>query len=155
MAERPSLAVPEGAEGVALLRAVRAGTAVVVVTSLAAAVAPGALGVVHAGASVVLFATGTGAMLGAYGLGVRRSRREQVDIPGLFLLAGDVAPPGVRRLLRMALAVQAVAVVAAASVRPFTEVAFGILAPMYGLGMMALWAGRHGRFPPRGPRSPA
>ena len=41
--------------------------------------------------------------------------------------------------------------VAAASIRPFTEVAFGILAPMFGLGLMALWGGRHGTFPPRPP----
>ena len=37
--------------------------------------------------------------------------------------------------------------VAAASIRPFTAVAFGILAPMLGLGLMGLWGARHGRFP--------
>jgi hypothetical protein len=51
--------------------------------------------------------------------------------------------------------VQVVVVVAAASIRPFTEVAFGILAPMYGLGLMALWGARHGAFPPRPPRQPS
>jgi hypothetical protein len=28
-------------------------------------------------------------------------------------------------------------------------VAFGILAPMFGLGLMGAWGGRHGRFGPR------
>jgi hypothetical protein len=52
-------------------------------------------------------------------------------------------------VLRGTTAVQVVAVVAAASIRPYTEVAFGILAPMFGLGLMGLWAGRYGTFPPR------
>ena len=143
------------APGTDLVRVDRAGTALVVATSLAGAAWPDGLGLIHAGASVALFVVGTGAMLWAYGLGVARSRTEQVDIAGLFLLAGEVAPAEVRRALRIALAVQVVAVVAAASARPFTEVAFGILAPMFGLGLMALWAGRHGRFAPRPPKAPA
>ena len=43
--------------------------------------------------------------------------------------------------------------VAAASIRPYTEVAFGILAPMFGLGLMGVWGGRYGEFPPRPPKS--
>jgi hypothetical protein len=104
---------------------------------------------VHAVLSVVLFAIGTGALLWAYALGVSRSRTELVTVPGLFFLAGDVAPRATRRALRIASAVEVVAVVAAASIRPYTEVAFGILAPMYGLGMMGVWGGRYGAFPAR------
>jgi hypothetical protein len=125
------------------------GTAAIVVTSVAAAAAPETFGPAHAVLSVVLFVVGTGAMLGAYALGVARSRTELVGIPGLFLLADDVAPPAIRRVLRGATVVQVVAAVAAASIRPYTEVAFGILAPMFGLGLMGLWAGRYGTFPPR------
>jgi len=36
-----------------------------------------------------------------------------------------------------------------ASVRPFTGLAFGILVPTYGLGLVGLWAVRLGEFPPR------
>ncbi len=54
-----------------------------------------------------------------------------------------------RRPFRIALAVEVVAVTAAAAVRPYSEVAFGILAPMFALGLMAMWGGRHGSFPPR------
>ena len=141
--------------GADLLRVGRAGTVLVVATSAAAAAVPDPLGLVHAAVSVGLFALGTVAMLWAYALGVTRSRTEQVDIGGLFLLAGEVAPASARRALRVDLAVQVVAVVAAASVRPFTEVAFGILAPMGALGLMALWAGRHAVFPPKPPKQPA
>jgi hypothetical protein len=39
--------------------------------------------------------------------------------------------------------------VAAASIRPYTAVAFAVLAPMLGLGAMAMWGARHGTFFPR------
>ena len=135
--------------GAGLVKLAIGGTAALVATSVAAAAAPATFGSVHAVLSVVLFVVGTGAMLWAYGLGVARSRTELVGISGLFLLAEGAAPRSVRRTLRGATAVQVVAVVAAASIRPYTEVAFGILAPMFGLGLMGLWAGRYGTFPPR------
>jgi hypothetical protein len=139
----------EESPGTGLVTAVFVGTALLVGTSVAAAAAPDQLQTLHAVYSCVLFAIGTGAMLWAFALGVSRSRTEEVDVLGLFFLAGDVAPVDVRRRLRLALAVQVVAVVAAAAVRPFTPVAFGVLAPMFGLGMMGMWGGRYGTFPPR------
>jgi len=128
------------------------GTGALVATSVAAAAAPDAFGIVHAALSVLLFAVGTGAMLWAYALGVSRSRTDLISIPGLFFLAGDVAPRATRRALRIATVVEVVAVVAAASIRPYSEVAFGILAPMFGLGLMGMWGGRYGDFPPRPPK---
>lgn len=125
------------------------GTGVLVLTSAAAAIAPDVLAVVHAGLSLALFVIGTGALLWAYALGISRSRTDLVSIPGLFLLSSPAAPARTRRTFHLALAVQVIAVVVAASIRPFSEVAFGILAPMYGLGLMALWGGRYGEFPPR------
>jgi hypothetical protein len=128
------------------------GTGAVVATSIVGALLPDSFGIVHGGLSVVLFAVGTGALLWAYALGVSRSRTDLITVPGLFFLAGDVAPASTRRQLRIAVAVETVAVVAAASVRPYTEVAFGILAPMFGLGLMGVWGGRHGEFPVRPPK---
>ena len=143
----------EGPEpGGALVNATFVGTGALVVTSIAAAADPSTFGTVHAALSIGLFVIGTGAMLWAYALGVSRSRTDLVTVPGLFFLAGDVAPPATRRALRIATAVEVVAVVAAASIRPYSEVAFGILAPMFGLGMMGVWGGRHGDFPPRPPK---
>jgi hypothetical protein len=129
------------------------GTGALVATSIAAAAVPDTFGRVHAALSIGLFVIGTAAMLWAYALGVSRSRTDLVTVPGLFFLAGDVAPPATRRALRVATVVEVVAVVAAASIRPFTEVAFGILAPMFGLGLMGMWGGRHGEFPPRPPKA--
>ena len=138
--------------GIVLVNVAFAGTGVVAGTSAASALLPGTFGIVHAVVSCVLFAVGTGALLWAYALGVSRSREEAVTIPGLFWLAGAVAPADVRRPLRIALAIEVVAVVAAAAVRPYSEVAFGILAPLFGLGLMAVWGGQHGSFPVKAER---
>ena len=138
--------------GAGIVRLAFLGTGAVVTTSVAAAALPDTFGVVHAVLSLVLFAIGTGSLLWAYALGVSRSRTDVITVPGLFFLAGDAAPSSTRRHLRIAVAVEVVAVVAAASVRPYTEVAFGVLAPMFGLGLMGMWGGRHGAFAPRPPK---
>jgi hypothetical protein len=98
---------------------------------------------------LVLFAVGTLALLWAYIAGLLRSRREAVALGGLFFLAGNVAPTRVRRAFHALLAIQVVAAVATAAVRPFTELAFGVLVPAFGVGFMALWSARQGRFPPK------
>jgi hypothetical protein len=143
------------APGARLVQLDIVGTGLLVATSAAAAAAPDTFRYPHAGLSIVLFAIGTGTLLWAYLVGISRSRTDLVDIAGLFLLSGPVAPEPTRRTFRLALAIQVVAVVVAASIRPFTEVAFGVLAPMYGLGLMALWGARHGTFPARPPREPS
>jgi hypothetical protein len=99
--------------------------------------------------SLGLFAAGTVAFLWAYGIAVQRSREAEIGIGGLFFLAGPTAPREVRRSLNLALTLQVVVGVATASVRPFTTLAFGVLVPMFGLGLNGLWGARHGRFGPR------
>lgn len=135
--------------GTALVNAAFVGTGLLAGTSAAAAVAPDTFGLVYAALSGALFAVGTGGLLWAYALGVSRSRSDLVSIPGLFFLAGGAAPVSVRRPFRVALAVEVVVAVVAASIRPYSEVAFGILAPMYAMGLMGTWGGRYGTFPPR------
>jgi hypothetical protein len=135
--------------GAGLVNLTFAGTGLLVGTSIAGAAAPDTFGIAHAVLSCELFAIGTGGLLWGYALGVSRSRVDLVSISGLFFLGGDTAPAQVRRPFRVALAVEIVAVVAAASVRPYTEVAFGVLAPMFAMGLMATWGGRHGEFPER------
>lgn len=137
--------------GAGLVNLTFVGTGLLVGTSAAAAAAPDTFGRAHAVVSCILFALGTGGFLWAYALGVSRSRDVLVNIPGLFFLAGDAAPAEVRRPLRVALAVEVVAVVTAALIRPYTEVAFGVLAPMFAMGLMGAWGGRHGHFPSRPP----
>ncbi len=98
--------------------------------------------------AVALFALGCVAFLAAYARAVDRSRIEEIGVGGLYFLAGS-APARVRWHLLGSTAVQIGVAFATASVRPFTGVAFGILVPMYGLGMAGWWASRHGDFPPR------
>lgn len=129
------------------------GTALLVLTSAGAVVRSDAFEIAHAALSCVLFTFGSVAFLWAYLLGLSRSRTEVVSMPGLFFLAGDAAPVAVRRRFRWALAVEVGAVLIAAFARPYTVVAFGILAPMYAMGLMAVWGGRHARFPARPWRS--
>jgi hypothetical protein len=137
--------------GDGLLNLAFAGTGALVGTSIAASVLPDAFGIVHGILSGVLFVVGTGALLWAYALGVSRSRTVVVTLGGLFFLGGDASPADVRRRFRLALLVETVAVVAAASVT-FSRsawVPFGVLAPMFGLGLMSMWGGRYGVFTAR------
>jgi hypothetical protein len=122
-------------------------TGVFVVVSVLAAAWPDTFLPLSVPVDLVLFATGCGAFLWAYALAIGRSRYETISMGGLFFLGEGVAPPDVTRLLRGALGVQVVVAVTAAAVRPFTALAFSVLVPMLGLGLMTLWAARHGRFP--------
>jgi hypothetical protein len=135
--------------GDAIVRWDRWATVLFAVVSVGAAIVPEPLVWVSVPLDLALFVAGCVAFLWAYAVAVGRSRYEALTMGGVFFLGGDVAPPAVTRTLRLLLAVQVVVAVAAAAVRPFTPLAFSVLAPMLGLGLMALWGARHGRFPPR------
>jgi len=137
---------PAAGAGIVLLDFV--GTAALLVACVAGILAPDGAGTFAATVAGVLFVLGVGLFLWGYASGVVRSKDEQVTLGGLFFLSGT-APPVVRFRLRVAFAVQVVLAVAAASIRPYTAVAFAVLAPMLGLGAMAAWAARHGTFFPR------
>jgi hypothetical protein len=47
------------------------------------------------------------------------------------------------------LAVEILVALTTASVRPFTSLAFGVLAPVYGLALAGLWGAQYGTFKPR------
>jgi len=131
-----------------LIRASWAGTALFGAASVVAVVDDGTMRTAAVIVDLALFAAGCGAFLWAFALAVGRSRHEAIGVGGLYFLAG-CAPQGVRRYLMGALAVQVVVAFTAASLRPFTAVAFAILVPMFGLGLAGLWAARHGMFDPR------
>jgi len=99
-------------------------------------------------------------LLGAGGLarrrasagGVRRGRAEQRATMAVFVgMPG--APRSGRTELRLAAGLQFAAGLTGAAVRPFGPRAFGILAGVYGLGVIALWGARHGDFPGRTPHT--
>lgn len=132
-----------------IVRASMAGTVVFAVAALlAAATAAEPLVVVAVVVDLVLFGAGCAAFVVTLVRAAGRSRTEEVTLSGLWWLAGN-APANVRRMLLGALAVQIVVALATASARPFTGLAFGILVPTYGLGLVGLWAVRLGMFPPR------
>lgn len=146
--------------GGGLERATWVGTGVFTLASLIAVLAAPARPVV-ALVDLMLFAAGCVAFLAAYARAVGRSRAEEIGVASLFFLSGGFAPTSVRRSFMVALTVQVVVGLAAAAARPFTPLAFGVLVPVFGLGLAGLWASRFGAFgaravaagsPPRGGR---
>lgn len=106
--------------------------------------------------SMVLFAIGAFTGLAAYVRALERSRIDEIGVANLFLLTGTTAPSPVKRSMTLALVVQTVvglagAIVGAIGLRgsEVNSLAFGILVPMFGIGLNGIWAVRHGRFPPR------
>ncbi len=135
----------EPIEGAGIVNADFAGTGALLAVAAAGVLAPDTFGSLTAAVSGVLFAVGVVGFLWGYATGVVRSRDEQITLGGLFFLAGT-APKVVRFRLRIALAAQVVVAVVAASIRPYTSVAFVVLAPMLGLGLLAVWGARYGQF---------
>lgn len=150
MTDDPSSDVDEGSPstahpGAGIVNAGFAGTGALLAAAVAGVADPDGFGGLTAVVSGVLFAIGIVAFLWGYANGVVRSREEKITLGGLFFLS-HTAPRVVRFRLRGALAVQVVVATVAASVRPYTAVAFAVLAPMFGLGLLALWGARFGTF---------
>lgn len=124
-----------------------AGT-VLFVASAFAAVASESFGNAHRVVCLALFAVGSLIFLAAFMQGVGRSRESEIAVSNLFFLSGS-APKSVRVQLFASLAIQVVVGFLTASLRPYTLLAFGILVPMYGLGMAGMWGAEHGVFPDR------
>lgn len=124
-----------------------AGTAVFAGSATAAVVSE-ELRVVGVVSAMVWFGIGCVAFLWAYAVGLERSRTEELAVTSIYFLAGS-APRRVRISLLGSTVAQLAIAFTTASMRPFTSLAFGILVPVYGLGMGGLWAVRHGKFPPR------
>lgn len=131
-----------------LVRASIAGTTLFTLVALAAAAAPDALAVVAVVVDLLLFAAGCVAFVLALLRAAARSRTDELTLGGLFWLSGS-APAAVRRPLLWSFGVEVVVALATASARPFTGLAFGILVPVYALGLAGLWGARAGTFPPR------
>jgi len=106
--------------------------------------------------SVALFAAGVATSLWAYARALELSRVRNVGVANLFLLTGETAPKAVKWWMSAALAVQVIAAIVGASVgmsglekSQLTPLAFGVLVPMFGIGMNGAWAARYGSYGPR------
>jgi hypothetical protein len=108
------------------------------------------------GVSMALFAVGVATTLWAYTRALDRSRVEEVGVANLYLLTGETAPKHIKRTMSSALAAQIVAAIAGAWIGvvgldkgDLNALAFGVLVPMFGIGMNGIWASRHGSYGPR------
>lgn len=133
-----------------------AGTAVFAASAIwSAVVFDGAARVQGVAVALGLFAVGIFAFLWGYWTAVQRSRTDELSVAELYFLTGHATPRQVKVPMNLALAAQCVVGLATALARPSTDgrpgstLAFGVLVPMFGLGLNGLWAARHGRFGPR------
>jgi hypothetical protein len=133
-------------EGRAILVTDAVGTAVLVVATLAASVSH-ADGVEYLNAAVagLLFLGGCIGFAIGFLRAVGRSREEEIALAGLFYLTGS-APPEVRRAFLGLWFIQIGVVVVTI---PFTDPPFGLMALVWGIGVITWWAGRYATFPPR------
>jgi hypothetical protein len=151
----PDLAPDAPVPGLGLIRFDGVATAVFAVTQVAADVVPrGGVLAVAVIVSLALFLVGMVTFAGGLLVAAGRSRDDVVTLPGLYFLQGS-APDAVRVRLLGYLTMQVVVAVVTAGIRPFTPLAFGILVPLFGVGMIGLWAARHGTFPAIGEPSAA
>ncbi len=132
-----------------IVRASWWGTGVFGVVSVAAAAAPSTFSTFAVVVDLVLFLAGCVLFGVSFFRAVGRSRTDAIGIGGLYFLAGGTAPAPIRKALLGALAVEVVVALGTAFARPYTNLAAGVLVPVYGLGLCGLWASTHGTFGPR------
>lgn len=143
------------APGLGLIRASWGGTLLFTAAAVGALVAPDAFGRPFAVVAGLLFFGGIVAFLAAYFHAIGRSRTDLIGVGGLYFLAG-CAPVGVQVAMLTSLALEVAVGVAAAAIRfsslvddDLNPLAFGILVPVWALGLAGLWGARHGTFPAR------
>ena len=142
-----------------IVRTDLAGTALFTVSAVvAAAIFTGPVRVVGVVVALALFAIGIFTFLWSYVTAVQRSRTDDIAVAQLYFLAGGSTPKPVKRLMLSALTVQVVVAFSTAIARSTTggrngsTLAFGILVPMFGIGLNGLWCSRNGSFAARQPR---
>ncbi len=140
--------ISDAAVGGGIVMLALAGSAVFVLAGVLAAIFMGGFMVAYVAISLLEFAFGMLVFALAFLRAVDRSRSETIGVGGLFFGAGS-APRPVRIRLVGALIVQTVASIIIASTHVYTALAFGVLAPMWALGLTGLWAAAYGSFPER------
>ena len=126
------------------------GTAMLAVTAVAGDIAPHTLDVPALLVALAMFFGGIVAFVWAYAVAVGRSRESEIGLSGVYGLAGS-APRPVQIRLFGSFAAQVAVAIATAAVRPYSTLSFGVLAVMWGLGLVGLWGAKYGAFPPRRP----
>lgn len=137
-------------EGTGILRLVVGGTVLLGFTGLLAAIFEGMFTGIYVGVATLEFVAGTIVFGLAFLRAVDRSRTESVGVGGLFFASGT-APARVQLILMLSLTAQIVISMAVAWIHLYTALAFGVLAPMWALGLTGLWVAAYGTFPERAP----
>lgn len=153
--------------GSAIIRCNVAGTVLFVVSAaLAAVVFEGTAKTQGVVVALALFGLGVVFFLMGYWKAVQRSRHDVMSVTELYFLVGPAIDRGTARVMNALLAVQVVVAVATALARgstpaaggtstPGSTLAFGVLVPVFGLGLNGLWSSSYGRFPSRSEASTA
>lgn len=137
-------------DGKGILRLVVGGTALFGLAGLLAAIFEGLFTGIYVVIATVEFVAGTIFFCLAFLRAVDRSRTELVGVGGLFFASGT-APARVQLICMLSLTAQVVISIAVAWVHLYTALAFGVLAPMWALGLTGLWVAAYGTFPERAP----
>ena len=138
--------VPDEMAGRGLLVADLVGTAIfLVVTIVNGLTQAGAAQIASLAVALVLFLGGCGAFAIGFLRAVGRSREEDIHLAGLFYLTGSAPEPVRKAFLYTWFAQMAIAFGAIAVARP----PFGVMAPVWGIGLITWWASLHATFPPR------
>jgi hypothetical protein len=143
-------------QGRTIVRLDLGGTAAFAVSAVASAVVfTSTFRVIAVVVALVLFAIGVFAFLWSYWTAVQRSRTDNIAVAQLYFLASGSTPKRVKLTMNLALLVQALVGLGTAIARSTTDgragstLAFGILVPMFGLGLNGLWCSKFGHFAPR------
>ena len=151
--------IADDRQGDRIIMASWVGTAVFGVVATAATISSSVFQALLVLVCVALFIVGFFSGFVAYVLAIRRSRTDAIGMGGLFFLLGT-APTRVRRNLMGAFGVQILVAVVTASVGLLAlpvdatnVLAFGVLTPLFGLGLAGLWGARYGTFSPRADRA--
>lgn len=120
-------------------------TAFFLVTVVSAASGTDAVAVANLLVSTVLFVVGSAVWAWGFVIAASRSRTHVIDLAGLFYLTGSAPRPTRRLFLGLWFAQIAIAVAAIAVTSP----PFGVMVPVFGIGMLTRWAAVNGTFPER------
>ena len=132
------------------------GTAAFVVSAMVSAIVfTNPLRIAGVVVALALFTVGVVTFLWSYWTAVQRSRVDNIAVAQLYFLSSGSTPRSVKLTMNLALLVQVLVGLGTAIARSTTDgragstLAFGILVPMFGLGLNGLWCSKFGRFAPR------
>ena len=115
------------------------------IVSIPTVIWPDTLGTANAIASLILFGLGCAGFVYSFLISANRSRTEILSVVGIYFLSKS-APRYITWYFRFQLLLICCIAFTTAGIRPFSALAFGILTPVYVLGLMGLWGAKWGSF---------